>query len=214
MYSIRENLLKRKVARAENFDTERARSATRPSRRSPPVEDSGRLAAEMRFRRSRIALALPLLLPLLLGAGRLHNDAIKLRAFEPPVGWEAQPANSYPRLVGVWENKDGGRLTLVAQKLARDTSARALAESSRPALERQGFRQLSLTNDGDRVRLEANLEDGRRLVRQLYAVADGFAYVVTLVGPAAKAPQLRRDFDEAAASLAVGDGGEGGTPRR
>jgi hypothetical protein len=73
---------------------------------------------------------------------------------------------------------------------------------------------VSLVADGDRVRLEATLDDGRRLVRQLYAVADGFGYVVTMVGPMARAPQLRRDFDEAAGSLAVGAAEPGPAPRR
>lgn len=155
-----------------------------------------------------------LTLPFLVAAGRLRNDAIGLRGFEPPLGWEQQTMSSYPRLVGVWENKQGARLTLVAQRVAASATAQSLANESRPALERQGFKRVTVTADGDRVRLEASIDDGRRLVRQLYAVADGFGYVVTLVGPAAHAIDLRHDFDEAAASLSVGGAPEASAPKR
>lgn len=168
----------------------------------------------MQVRPAKQAWMLALALPLLVGVGRLRNDAVKLRAFEPPIGWEAQPTNSYPRLVGAWENRAGARLTLVAQKVAAGVDARALAEESRLVLERQGFRAVALANDGDRVRLEASAADGRKLVRQLYAVADDFGYVITLVGPAVKATELRRDFDEAAATLSVGAEATESTPRR
>ena len=161
------------------------------------------------------------LLPLLVAAGRgFHNDALKVRAFDPPVGWELQPIGSYPRLVAAWESKSGGRLTLVAQPVRGDSTARSLAEESRPALERQGFRSVTVSDErtaadeGQRVRLDASIEDGRRFVRQLYTVAAGLGYVVTIVGPIGKAPELRRDFDEAAATLLVGDAASGAPVRR
>jgi hypothetical protein len=40
IYSLLKNLLKRKVARAENFDTERARSKRRPAIRCAADEES------------------------------------------------------------------------------------------------------------------------------------------------------------------------------
>ncbi len=67
--------------------------------------------------RSRFALFVALL-PFLVAAGRpFRNDAAKVRGFDPPVGWEAQPVGSYARLVGAWETKDGARMTLVSQRV-------------------------------------------------------------------------------------------------
>jgi hypothetical protein len=168
------------------------------------------------------ALALALL-PFLVaaGSGRVYrNDAMKVRAFEPPLGWTVQPTGSYPRLLAAWESHEGDRLTLVAQKIAPGTTARALADESRPALARQGFRNIAVTIERppgealDRVRLEANIDDGRRVVRQLYAVTEGIGYVVTMVGATTRSWPLKRDFDEATQSLVVGDSGEPPALRR
>ena len=161
-------------------------------------------------------------LPLLLAAGghSFKNDAMKVRGFEAPVGWEPQAVGSYARLLAAWETKDGGRMTLVAQKVKDGATARALADESRPSLQRQGFREMKLTtppqpsDDSDRIVLDAIVDDGHRFVRQLYAVSSGVACVVTMVGPIARAPQMRRDFDEAATSLSVGDAPELVVPRR
>ncbi len=165
--------------------------------------------------RARIAL-LGARVPFIVAAGGrpVHRDALKVRGFEPPVGWEAQPVGSYARLLGAWETKDGGRLTLVAQKVKPGATARALADQSRPALERQGFHAITLSpvaaagDESDRLLLDASVDDGRRFVRQLYAVAGAIGYVVTMVGPSPRATAMRRDFDEAAASLSVGDSGD------
>jgi hypothetical protein len=154
------------------------------------------------------------------GTRSYRNEALKVRAFEPPVGWEPQTTGSYPRLLASYTDKNGARLTLVAQKVAPGTTARALADESRPALERQGFRSITIVlepasdDELPRVRLEASIDGGRRLVRQLYAVTEGFGYVVTLVGPAIRGYALKRDFDEAAQSLVVGDNPDGAAPAR
>ena len=68
--------------------------------------------------RPRLALLVSLL-PFLVAAGgqRFRNDAMKVRGFEAPLGWEQQPVGSYARLLAAWETKDGGRMTLVAQKV-------------------------------------------------------------------------------------------------
>jgi hypothetical protein len=170
----------------------------------------------------RPRLLLVALAPLLVAAGGrpFHSDALKVHGFEAPVGWESQPVGSYARLLAAWETKDGGRMTLVAQKVKDGASARSLADASRPALQRQGFRDIKLsptpqpTDDSDRLMLDAVVDDGHRFVRQLYAVASGIGYVVTMVGPIARAPAMRRDFDEAASSLSVGDAPELVVPRR
>jgi hypothetical protein len=161
-------------------------------------------------------------LPLLVAAGGrpFHYDALKVRAFEAPVGWEPQPVGSYARLAAIWETRDGGRMTLVAQKIAPGATARSLAEQSRPALVRQGFRDVTLvpaapaSDQSDRVALHAVVDEGRHFARQLYAVSGDLGYVLTMIGSIARAPQLERDFDEAAASLSVGDAGSAAMPRR
>src|ERR1051325_537116 len=114
------------------------------------------------------ALPIVLLLPLLVAAGgsRYRNDAMKVRGFEAPVGWEPQPVGSYARLLAAWETKDGGRMTLVAQKVKQGASARSLADESRPALQRQGFREIKLSlspqpsDESDRIVLDAVVDDG------------------------------------------------------
>ena len=98
----------------------------------------------------RFALALTLLLVAAVASaagGRAYrNDALKVR-FEAPVGWDALGAGNYPRLLQSYENRDGGRMTLVGQKVAVGTTARALVEESRAALVRQGFRNVVVSAD-------------------------------------------------------------------
>src|SRR5881394_1079944 len=101
-----------------------------------------------------LSIARPLvvvaLLPFLVAAGglrSLHHDAMKVRGFEAPIGWEQQPAGSYPRLLAQWETKDGGRMTLVAQKVRAGLDAHGLAAQSQPALERQGFRAIAIADE-------------------------------------------------------------------
>jgi hypothetical protein len=207
------------------FDTERAhRNGIEAAQllRGVGIEPMAALVSSLMRLDSRVAKLLAVSLCLLFappfavaaGLRSYRNDALKVRAFEPPVGWEAQTAGSYPRLLAAYEDKSGARLTLVAQRVAPGTTARALSDESRPALERQGFRSIVVTlehaPDGPedappRVRLEASLDGGRRFVRQLYVVDEGIGYVMTLVGPATRSYSLRRDFDEAAQSLQVGD---------
>ena len=57
-----------------------------------------------------------------------------------------------------------------------------------------------------RVLVEATLDKGRRIARQLYLVEEGFAYVITLVAPLEQKDQRSRDFDEAIGSLKLGTG--------
>ena len=124
--------------------------------------------------RARLALLVSLTPFLAAAGGRpCHNDAMKVRGFEAPLGWEPQPVSSYARLLAAWETKDGGRRTLVAQKVKEGATARALVEESRPALERQKFRELKLSaappagDESDRVVLDATVDDGHLVMRQL-----------------------------------------------
>ena len=66
-----------------------------------------------------------------------RNDAMKVRGFEAPLGWEPQPVGSYARLLAAWETKDGGRMTLVAQKVKPGQAAH-VARRGEPAGARSG----------------------------------------------------------------------------
>lgn len=139
-----------------------------------------------------------------------HNEAMKVRALAPPVGWDSLPTGSYARLLATWSDKEGGKLTLVAARVPPAATAKSLADESRPALARQGFKSIVETADKapnselPRVRLDALLDDGRRFARQIYIVNDKIGYVVTLIGPTPRAPQLTRDFDDTVATLELG----------
>jgi hypothetical protein len=168
-----------------------------------------------------VVIALVPLVAVAAGGGRSYrNDAMKVRAFEPPPGWTLQPTAGAVRLLAAYEDHDGARLTLAAQKVAPGTTARALADESRPALERQGLRGVTVSverspgDETERARVEATIDSGRRVFRQLYAVTEGFGYVMTMVGAQSRTHALKRDFDEAAQSLVVGDNGEPAAPRR
>jgi hypothetical protein len=148
---------------------------------------------------------------MLVGAGgspRIYkNDAMRVRSFEPPPGWELAPQASYPRLLASYAHKEGGRITLTAQHVDKSATAASLAELSRGALERQGFTSIRIRAEADRVSLEAQLDGGRRFSRQVYVIEAGIGYVLTLIAPSAKRVGMQRDFDEAARSLALGDSG-------
>jgi hypothetical protein len=162
----------------------------------------------MRAGRIGSAVATAFLALALAGAGapsRLYrNEAMRVRSFEAPSGWEQAPQSSYPRLLTSFTHADGGRITLTAQRVAPGTTPAALVAQSRPALERQGFFAIHVISENDRVRLEASLDGGKRVARQVYLVEAGIAYVVTLVAPQALAAAMTRDFDFALRSLRLG----------
>ena len=137
-----------------------------------------------------------------LAAPRLYrNEAMKVRAFDPPSGWELAPQVSYPGLLASYTHADGGRLTLAAQRVAATVDSKQLAEQSRPVLERQGFASIKLTPEEGGLRLDATLDGGKRLVRQHYRVVAPFGYVVTMIAPVEKAAKFQRDFEDALRSL-------------
>ena len=156
-----------------------------------------------RHRLTLVALALALV-----GAGSAHvyrNDAMHVRAFAAPLGWELAPQASYPRLLASYSHQDGGKLTLAGQKAPPRATALALAEQSRTPLERQGFASIKIARDGDRATIDATLDGGRRFMKQVYLVAGGYAFVVTLIAPVAAAAHATPDFDEAVRSLQLTD---------
>ncbi len=135
----------------------------------------------------------------------LRAPAQRSVAFEPPAGWERAASPPSSRLLATWSHHDGGRLTLVAERVS-GRSAQQLFDESRPSLEKQGWTLGKVERKPERVVVEATLERGKRIARQLYLVEEGFAYVVTLVAPAAQLADRAHDFDEAIASLRLGEG--------
>src|SRR5258706_10659576 len=157
-------------------------------------------------------------LALLGGAGsssRLYStEARRVRAFEPPIGWEMAPQQSYTRLLASYTHAGGGRLTLSAQKVAAGTSAHTLVAQSQPALQRQGFADIHVQDEGPRARLEALLEGSKRFVKQVYVVDRDLAYVITLIAPQSAAPLMLRDFEDAVHSLQLGENAGAPAPAR
>ena len=100
-----------------------------------------------------------------------------------------------------------GAVVVAAEKVAPGTMAQGLFDGSRKALEKQGWTIGRVDRQPNKVLVEAQLDHGKRLARQLYLVEEGFAYVVTLVAPAAQQAERTRDFDETVASLRL-DAGE------
>jgi len=133
-----------------------------------------------------------------------RNEAMHVRQFEPPSGWVLAPQGSYPRLLASYSHREGGRITLSAQRIAPGTTALKLAESSRAPLERQGFAALVIAADGARARLEATLDGGKRFARPLYLTDGGVGYVVTLIASGAAWERILADFDAAVKSLELG----------
>lgn len=152
-----------------------------------------------------------------LAAGSAHvyrNDQARVRAFAPPAGWELAPQSSYPRLLAAYIGAENSKLTLAGQKLPHsDATALTMAEQSRSSLEKQGFAKVRIEKDGERARVDAELDGGKRYMKQLYLVDGGWGYVVTLIAPTASAARTAPDFEEAVRSLQLGGSGDG-TPQQ
>lgn len=135
-------------------------------------------------------------------APRLYrNEAMKVRAFDPPAGWELAPQVTYPGLLATYTHQDGGRLTLAAQRVAATVDAKQLSDQSKPVLTRQGFSAIKVFPEEGGLRLDAVLDGGKRVVRQHYRVVGTFGYVVTMIVPGDKASRHMREFDDALRSL-------------
>lgn len=137
------------------------------------------------------------------GGRAYRNEAARVRSFEAPPGWQPTPQASYPRLLCSFTHGDGGRLTLVQQKVQPGTTAEALAGAAAPALSQQGYQEIKKSGDAERARLDAKLDGGRRFLKQLYVVDGGSAWVLSLVAPTVQEPLMARDFDAAARSLVI-----------
>jgi hypothetical protein len=160
----------------------------------------------------RSSTSVALGLALLAVAGQAHAGGVRgLRApaqriagFDPPSGWERAATPPSTRLLGTWAHRDGGRLTLAAERVPAGVTAQRLFDDSKAALGKQGWVLGKVEAQPMRVVAEATLDGGKRLARQLYLVEEGFAYVVTLVAPVEQRVERARDFDEAIGSLKLG----------
>ncbi len=140
----------------------------------------------------------------------LRAPAQRILSFDPPGTWERAPTPPSSRLLATWAHRDAGRLTIAAQQVGDVTDAAKIFDESRASLERQGW---SITHvdrakagaPSGRVTVDASLDKGKRIGRQLYLVEGGFVYVITLVAPQEQAADRLRDFDDAVASLKLGD---------
>ena len=138
----------------------------------------------------------------------------RIVAFEPPQGWDRAATPPSARLLATWAHREGGRLTLAADRIATGVDAAHLFDESRAALENQGWTLDRVDRNparpsgdsGSRVLVEASLARGRRHARQLYVVDSGFAYVVTMVASTGQEKNSARDFDAAVSSLRLGEG--------
>src|SRR5437868_5768225 len=103
----------------------------------------------MRYSLPGLALAALALASITAGAAgtsarSYRNEAMHVRQFEPPSGWVLAPQGSYPRLLASYSHREGGRITLSAQRVPAGTTAVQLAEMSRGPLERQGFAAVAI----------------------------------------------------------------------
>jgi hypothetical protein len=140
---------------------------------------------------------------LALGGGRIYrNEAMRVRSFEIPRGWESSPQIAYPRILVLASGPEGARITLGAQK-TNGAGVVQLAADARAALLKQKLGDPRVTPESDdRVRLESSLAGGATL-RQLYLVDGDLAYVVTLFAPAARQARAVKDFEDAVRSLSI-----------
>jgi hypothetical protein len=134
-----------------------------------------------------------------------RSPAHRVTSVEPPTGWERAAAPPSSRLLASWAHRDGARLTLAADRVPASADAKKLFEQSRSSLEKQGWAVGRVDAQPGRVLVEATIDKGKRVARQLYLVEGGLAYVLTLVSDAAEAPARAREFDETVASLKLGE---------
>jgi hypothetical protein len=137
--------------------------------------------------------------------GRVYrNPPLRVGQLEVPRGWEltAPSQIAYPRVL-VYAQSGQARFTFAAQHVAPGTTVEVVAAEARAALIKQGWQDATLVPDGERVRLEAHWDGGRRLLRQVYIVDGDMAFVLTLAAPVEHGERFLRDLDEMARTLVI-----------
>jgi hypothetical protein len=117
---------------------------------------------------------------------------------DAPVGWIVQKQSAYPSVVAAMAHRDGGRLTLSAQKARSLETAQTLCDRNKAALEKTGMRIQKVTPlPPDAVEVEATAKDGSLGLRQIYFVRGQWGFSLTLSAPSSKMQQYMRDLDAA-----------------
>jgi hypothetical protein len=127
----------------------------------------------------------------------VQSDRHQVRVEAPP-GWTPQRQSAYPNVVAILTHRDGGRITLTAQRLRGGETPAQLAERSRPALLRQDMKIERLAPsafDSNACEITATSRDGKSELRQIYFIHGANAYVLTLAGAVAKQAQYNKDFE-------------------
>lgn len=147
-----------------------------------------------------------------------RNPDCGIRLFELPRGWQVIPRTQigYPRVLLIAE-RERAHLVLAVQGIKEPTTALSLAEKTLQTLREQRWENLVTRDTGRVVRLEGELDEGRRLLRQAYLLSDELAYVLTVVTPREVSERVLRDFEAALQSLAIeplGSGEDAGSQGR
>jgi hypothetical protein len=144
---------------------------------------------------SSLVLALALLAP---SDRTITNEHYNVR-IDAPIGWAVQKQIAYPSVVAVMAHRDGGRMTLSAERARSAETAQTLAERNRAAMEKKGMRvtHLAPLPGNDAVEVEATTQNGSLAMRQVYFVRGLWGFSLTLTAPPSKIAQYAHDLDVA-----------------
>jgi len=144
---------------------------------------------------SPLAIALLLFAP---SDRTVVNEHYNVR-IEAPVGWTVQKLVAYPSVVAVMAHRDGGRMTLSAERARSAETAQTLAERNRAAMEKKGMKvtHLSPLPGNEAVELEATTAKGDLAMVQVYFVRGLWGFSLTLAAPPSKIAQYTHDLDVA-----------------
>ncbi|HJZ85224.1 MAG TPA: hypothetical protein VKN99_08655 [Polyangia bacterium] len=127
------------------------------------------------------------------------SDRYQVR-IDAPAGWTVLRQTAYPSMIAVMTHKDGGRLTLSAQRARAGDTVEAVAERNRAALERTGMQtgKVGPSSIGEgTVELTATTRDGKLQVRQLHFLHGSTEFALTLTAPPPKMAAYAKDLDAA-----------------
>src|SRR5262249_22561953 len=118
------------------------------------------------------------------------NEHYNVR-IDAPAGWTVLKQVAYPNVIAVMSHRDGGRLTLAAERARSAETAQSLAERNRASMEKKGMRvrRLAPLGGNDAALVEASTADGALLMRQVYFVRGLWGFSLTLAAPPSKIPQ-------------------------
>jgi hypothetical protein len=144
---------------------------------------------------SPLAIALLLFAP---SDRTVSNEHYNVR-IEAPVGWTVQKQIAYPSVIAVMAHRDGGRMTLSAERARSAETAQTLAERNRAAMEKKGMKvvRTSPLPGNDAVEIEATTGKGDLAMVQVYFVRGLWGFSLTLAAPPSKIAQYAHDLDVA-----------------